>query len=45
MIQVVFVIVEFNISNFFAVIQLIEDNHKSSVFSVSESFVLGNFFW
>ena len=35
MMQVVFVIVEFKISNFFAVI---EDNNKSPVFSVSGKF-------
>ena len=38
MMQVVFVIVEFKISNFFAVTQFIEDNQKSPVFSVSGKF-------
>ena len=41
---VVFVIVENEISHFFTVIQLIVDNHKSPVVSVSGAFLLGNLF-
>ena len=40
---VVFVIVEYEISHFFTVIQLM-DNHKSPVASVSGAFLLGNLF-
>ena len=38
MMQVVFITVEFKISNFLLQYNLIEDNHKSPVFSVSGRF-------
>ena len=43
--QVIFIVIEYKISHFFAVIQFNKDNHCHPFSRQWASFLLGNFFW